>query len=139
MKKTIFALVLSLSAAAALACGPGKMFEELNLTEEQASQLKALHEEKKENMAAHKEQRQQFMEKSKALLTNYSQEAAEQLADEAAAAAKTKTLARLEHMQRVSEILTEEQRQQFLALMEERKGKGPWGKHRKGHHESMVW
>ena len=139
MKKTVVAIALTLTAAVALACGPEKMFEQLNLSDDQKTQLQALHKEKREDMASHKENRQQWMEKSKALLQNYSQEQAELLADEIAADTKAKSLARFEHMHKVSEILTEEQRQQFLTMMEERKGKGPWGGERKGHHGPMDW
>lgn len=121
MKKIILTSAMALAISVpVLACGgPGKIFSELDLTDDQVAQLKEYRQEKREIRKANKAERAQMKERKQALLANYSDSEAEAFASDVAEKAKQRTLARLKGMQKVMEILTPEQQLEFKKLMAE--------------------
>ncbi len=104
--------------------GVDKLAKKLNLSAEQTEQLKALKAEKRNQNKSTMTDRRALKDKGIALLDNYSSAAANSLANEAAEMAKTTTLARLEHMQYIYNILNTQQKQKFKAMLETDHSKG---------------
>ena len=98
--------------------GVDKLAKKLDLSSEQVEQLKVLKSKKRSAKKLAVENRQSMKGKGVALLDNYSSEAANSLANEAAEIARNTTLARLEHMQNIYNILNDNQKQKFKAMLE---------------------
>lgn len=104
--------------------GVDKLAKKLNLSTEQTEQIKALKDEKRSQKKSAMTDRRAIQNKGIALLDNYSSDAANSLANEAAEMARASTLARLEHMQNIYNILNAQQKQQFKAMLEKDHSKG---------------
>lgn len=109
-----------------------KMAQELNLTQEQQDQLKAL---KTESKDSHKSDREAFKAKKSELndllkASSVDKRAIDSKIKEISALTEKKMQNRVEHLLKVKEILTPEQFEKFLEMKEERmkqhgsKGKG---------------
>lgn len=104
--------------------GVDKLAKKLNLSTEQAEQIKALKGEKRSQKKSTMTDRRAIQNKGIVLLDNYSSDAANSLANEAAEMARASTLARLEHMQNIYNILNAQQKQKFKAMLEKDHSKG---------------
>ncbi len=134
-KKLSTALLLSmvLSAGAQAGGKMDKMIDALDLNEEQITQFKALHQDKRENMKQHKSDRKLMKQDFVDLLDNYSEQQASVLAEKAADMARKQTLARLQQTSKIYNLLDDEQKAKFKKLMSKHGGgKHHWG-HKKGH------
>ena len=114
MSLSALTLVLSVSA---VACGPGKIFKQLDLSEDQKTQMRTLHAEKKSMRESNKKQRQEMKDQHIALFDNYSEQQAEDIATRAGEMKKQRVINRLQHMQKMLAILDNEQKQKFKQLM----------------------
>ncbi len=139
MKKIVMvASLCTLLIAGVHAAGHGcdkhnKMAKALNLSEAQIELMDALHEDKKAHRKQRHEEKSAMHEGFNKLLDNYSEQGANTLADNAANVARTMTLARINHMQKMYEILDDEQKEKFKELMAKRAEHGHgWGRHHKG-------
>lgn len=130
---TAIATVLATSFAFAHA-GKGKLFEKLNITEAQQTQIESYKESQKEEMKALKDQMKALKEQKQALIVNYSEEEAQNLASEIAEVSKSMTLARIQGHKAVYEILDDSQREGYLAHIKDRGPKHCKGKGKRGHH-----
>lgn len=97
------------------------MYKQLDLSDEQKQQIKETRTDKKQQHKAFKSSMKLVKQKSLALLDNYSESEAEEVAQEMADIIKQKTLSRLAHHQAVYAILTSEQKQKYKTLLSERK------------------
>ena len=97
--------------------GVDKLAKKLNLSTEQTAQIKALKSEKRSQKKNAMTDRRAIKDKGVALLGNYSSDAANSLANEAGEMARITTLARLEHMQSIYNILNVQQKQKFKAML----------------------
>lgn len=113
-------MVLIMGSASSLSHpkGPEHLKSALDLTSEQQQQFDAIHSEKRALREKMKNEHKEMQNKTRQLLLNYTPEKAELLAQEIAMKAKTKSLKRFEHMSKVMAILTEEQKQKFLRIIE---------------------
>ncbi len=101
-----------------------KLANKLDLSTEQIEQVKGFKSDKRGQKKAAMTDRRAMKDKGIALLDNYSIEAANSLANEAAEMARQTTLARLEHMRDIYNILNSEQKQKFKAMLETDNSKG---------------
>ncbi len=127
------ALILSMLLAIGVQAGGrlDKLTSALDLSDEQVTQMKELHKEKKAQKKQHKEQRQAMKKSVMALMDNYTDQQVSVLADEAAEMARTMTLTRLQRTQKMYAILNQEQQSKFKELMAKQGGKKHgWGKGR---------
>ncbi|WP_396588756.1 Spy/CpxP family protein refolding chaperone [Bermanella sp. R86510] len=109
--------------------GPERIAKKLDLNEQQQEQFKALHQKKRDNRESNKQQNLEQKQALKALLSNYSDKKAEQLAQSMAENVKKRSLARFTHMHEIMEILTSEQQERFLELMDKRQHKKEKGRY----------
>ena len=133
MRKSIINLVaasaLTLTVAAtAMACGgPGKMIKKLDLTSEQEAQVQTLHDSKQAQKKLMKEKRKALKQKRQLLADNYSEDMANEIAEEAGELAKSATLLRIQHQQDMLAILNNEQKEKFKKMIERKAKKGGHG------------
>jgi Spy/CpxP family protein refolding chaperone len=130
MRKLVITLVsasiltLSLSAVA-FACGAsGKMLKSLDLSASQDEKINQLFENKRDDRKIAKEKRQVLNEKRKTLIARYSESLANEIADDAAELARTRTLKHIQHQQDILAILESEQKEKFIELMQARHAEG---------------
>ena len=101
-----------------------KLANQLGLSTEQIEQIKGFKSDKRSQNKAAMADRRAMKNKGIALLDNYSSDAANSLANEAAEMTRQTTLARLEHMREIYNILNSEQKQKFKAMLETDDSKG---------------
>ena len=94
-----------------------KMAKNLNLSTEQVEKIKALKSEQRTQKKAAMADRQVMKNKGIALLDNFSSDAANSLANDAAEMTRSTTLARLDHMQSIYTLLNEAQKKKFKAML----------------------
>ncbi len=130
-KKLSTVLLLSLVVTAGVQAGGrmDKMAEALNLTQEQVTQFKALHQGKRDAMKDQKSERKMMKKSFVDLLDNYSDKQAQALADQAAEMARTQSLARFKQSYKIYSMLDDEQKITFKKIMIKHKG----GKRHMGH------
>ena len=140
-KKLSTALLLSLAVTAGAQAGDrmDKMADALNLSEEQVTQFKALHQGKRDAMKEHKSERKMMKQNFVDLLDNYSEQQAQALADQAADMARKQSLARFQQAHKIYSMLDDEQKIKFKKIMSEHKmGKRSLGNesgHKSGHRD----
>jgi len=132
----LLSLALSLTQVAGAQAGGrlDKMVDALDLSDEQAAQFKAFHEDKRSQMKQHKNDRQAMQKNVADLLDNYDPQQAQALADQAADMAREMTLARLQQTHKIYSLLNDEQKQTFKEMM-----KKHGGKHRQGQNKGHKW
>lgn len=130
IKLTLAAALGSLISLAVMA-GPGhyegRLIKALDLTDAQETQLKTLRDSHKADRQKNRDAMKAIQQKKQALLNNYSEQEAENIAQEAAAIFKANMLIRLEHHQALYSMLDDEQKQKFAKIL----AKHGKGKHRK--------
>ena len=130
MRKSIINLVAASAltftvAATTVACGgPGKMLKNLDLTSAQQEQVQTLHDSKQQQKKLMKEKRKALKQKRSLLADNYSEDMANEIAEEAGELAKSATLLRIQHQQDMLAILNDEQKEKFKKMMERKAKKG---------------
>ncbi len=122
-KKLSTALLLSLAVTAGAQAGGrmDKMAVALDLSEEQVTQFKALHQDKRDAKQGHKSERKMMKQSFVDLLDNYSEQQAEALADQAAEMARKQSLARFQQAHKIYSMLDGEQKIKFKKIMSEHK------------------
>ncbi|GGA89019.1 hypothetical protein GCM10011369_33970 [Neiella marina] len=133
-KALVMALCCTLGIAApAFAKGQmpmGKIFRQLDLTEEQKTQIKELRSEQREVGQAQKETnsatRDAHKAAMKALMTNptFDQDEAARLIDERNAQQKARSIEKMRAHHAIMQVLTPQQQTQFIELMEQQKKRG---------------
>lgn len=108
----------------------------LNLTQAQQETIAELRESKKDFRGEYKEQFKALKQEKRELLKNYDEEKANQIAQKEAEIHKQRVLKRLEFQTAMYAILDEDQKAQFMDMVDS----GPKGFHGKGkkmHHDKM--
>jgi Spy/CpxP family protein refolding chaperone len=126
MRKLIITLVsasiltLSLSVAAFACGGSGQMLKSLELSASQDEKIHQLFESKRDDRKIAKEKRLVLKEKRKTLIARYSESLANEIADDAAELARTRTLKHIQHQQDILAMLESGQKETFIELMKTR-------------------
>jgi len=134
-KKLTTALMLSMVMTAGAQAGGrmDKMIDALDLNEEQITQFKALHQDKRNNKSQHKSERKVMKQDFVDLLDNYSEQQASVLAEKAADMARKQILTRLQQTIKIYNLLDAKQKIKFKEMMKKHGGgKHHWG-HKKAH------
>ena len=119
MKKiiSIISLTAIIIAAPVMACDKdGRLAKALNLSEAQISQLQSIQGNRKDQREQHKQHKDAYQQQKKALMTDYSSEKAQALAQSMADDMAKAMLQRLEKQQAIYAILDDEQKAKFLEL-----------------------
>lgn len=113
-----------------------KILKQLNLTTEQAAQLKAIKQSEKADIKKMREDKKALHDKMKqALASDSSEEALRKIHNQKMDLRKQIADARFEKMLSVRKILTSEQRKKFHELMEKKRGRRGRGHHAPGDRE----
>lgn len=119
MKKiiSIISLTAIMIAVPAMACDKdGRLAKVLNLSEAQISQLQSIQGDRKDQREQHKQHKEAYQQQKKALMTDYSTEKAQALAQTMADEMAEGMLQRLEKQHAIYAMLDDEQKAKFLEL-----------------------
>ena len=121
------AVLGSVVSLAAVACpdvhahegkgGDKRLVKALELTDAQVEKLKSLRDSHKDERKQNKAAMKAIHEQKQALLTNYSDEKAQAIANELAAMHKERVLAKLQHQHVIYAMLDDEQKEKFKEIL----------------------
>ena len=127
IKLLMAALLGGVVSFAAMACpdmhahegkgGDKRLVKALELTDAQVTQLKSLRDSHKDERKQNKAAMKSIHEQKQALLTNYSDEKAQTIANELADMHKERVLAKLQHQQALYAMLNDEQKVKFEEIL----------------------